>query len=301
MILFVKLAAGLAALYVVVVVLIALAQDWLLFPDGRWATERLLPAFAERLTLEVASGEVLVGVHLPAEVRPPAEAALILGFGGNAWNADALAVYLHSVFPDRDVVAFHYRGYAPSTGRPSANALLQDTLSIHDHLVATLAPERIVTVGLSIGAGPAAHLASQRPITGLILVTPFDSLKALAREHYPRAPVGLLLRHRMEIADELAASSVPVALIAAERDTIVPSRRTELVRGSAGNLVLDRVIKGAGHNDLYDSAEFMRAMREGLSLMEFWRPLRRITRILLPGVTRASSCRPLRNIGLSAR
>jgi uncharacterized protein len=66
--------------------------------------------------------------------------------------------------------------------------LLQDALAIHDHLVATRAPDRIVAVGLSLGAGPAAHLAHERPIAGLILVTPFDSLKALAREHYPWRP-----------------------------------------------------------------------------------------------------------------
>ena len=61
MILFVKLAAGLAALYVVVIVLIALAQDWLLFP--RWAMGNgtaLLPAPAEQLTLELPSGERLL-------------------------------------------------------------------------------------------------------------------------------------------------------------------------------------------------------------------------------------------------
>ena len=73
----------------------------------------------------------------------------------------------------------------------------------------------------------------------------------------------------MEIADSLAASSVPVALIAAERDAIVPSRRTESVRRSAGNLVLDRVITDAGHNDLYNNrVEFERVMREALSLLE---------------------------------
>ena len=268
MLLLAKLAVGLAALYLLVVALIALAQDSLLFP--RWAIGdgTLLPDSAERLALEVPSGETLVGVRLPAKGEPAAEAALILGFGGNAWSADVLALYLHSIFPDRDVVAFHYRGYAPSGGRPSARALLQDALSIHDHLAGTLEPDRIVVVGLSIGVGPAAHLASQRPISGLILVTPFDSLTALAREHYPWAPVGLLLRHRMEVADALAASSAPVAIIGAEMDTIVPSRRTEPVRRAARNIVLDRVIVDAAHNDLYDRAEFHRAMREALSLIE---------------------------------
>jgi hypothetical protein len=67
MLLFVKIAAGIAALYLIVVVLMALAQDRLLFP--RWAMPRgpALPATAERLNLSLASGDELVGVHLPAE------------------------------------------------------------------------------------------------------------------------------------------------------------------------------------------------------------------------------------------
>ena len=183
-----------------------------------------------------------------------------------------LAIYLHSIFPDRDVVAFHYRGYPPSTGRPSASAILQDALPITITWLPLLRRGGS-SVGLSIGAGPAAYLASRRPIAGLILVTPFDFLTALAREHYPWAPVSLLLRHRMEIADMLAASSAPVALISAERDTVVPPRRTEPLRRSVGNLVFDRVISRAEHNDLYDRAEFRRAMREALSIVELRGPV----------------------------
>jgi uncharacterized protein len=72
----------------------------------------------------------------------------------------------------------------------------------------------------------------------------------------------------MEVADALARSSAPVAVIAAGMDTIVPPRRTEAVRRSAANLVLDRVIIDAGHDDLYESADFERALREALSIME---------------------------------
>lgn len=264
-----KLVVGFAAAYLIVVVLMAVFQDWLLFP--RWAVPSGaadLPASARRVTLNAASGERLVGVHLPADPRPRNEAALILGFGGNAWSAGVLASYLHSVFPDRDVIAVDYRGYGQSAGRPSAKALLQDALVIHDHLADTMAPERIVVVGLSIGAGPAAHLASRRSIAGLVLVTPFDSLSALARAHYPWAPVGLLFRHEMDVATAVAASAAPLALIAAERDAIVFAKRTEPLRKAGRNLVLDRVVIGAGHNDLYDRIEFMSAMRDALSLIE---------------------------------
>jgi uncharacterized protein len=59
-----------------------------------------------------------------------------------------------------------------------------------------------------------------------------------------------------------------VAIIAAERDEIIPQRRTEALRRSSGDVVLDRVIAGAGHNDIYDSTAFVEAMREALALIE---------------------------------
>ncbi|WP_181711320.1 alpha/beta hydrolase [Roseovarius sp. TE539] len=265
---FLKIAGSLVALYLAVVGLATMFQGKLLFPRGMVGPGAPLPPKAERLTLGMGSGDELVGVHLPADRPLPEGASLVLGFGGNAWNADDLALHLHSVFPDRDVVAFHYRGYPPSTGRPSARAILKDALDIHDEIIAELNPDRIVAVGLSLGAGPAAHLAWSRPITGLVLVTPFDTLTALAREHYSWLPVGLLLRHRMDVAADLRAVTQPVAVIAAEADSIVPPRRTAPVRKAADNLVLDRVIAGAGHNDIYDRAQYRRAMQDALSLIE---------------------------------
>ncbi|HUF56740.1 MAG TPA: alpha/beta hydrolase [Thermohalobaculum sp.] len=264
-----KLAAAAAALYLAVILALALAQDRLLFP--RWAVEGAaipLPPAAARLSLAAGQGARLAGLHIPPERPPPEAAALILGFGGNAWDGDALALTLHRLFPDRHVVAFHYRGYGPSTGSPSAEALMADALAVHDHVAETLAPARVVAVGLSIGAGPAAWLASRRPLAGLILVTPFDSLRALARHHYPWAPVGLVLRHRMEVAEAVAGTAAPVALIAAERDTIVPPARSAPLRAAAADLVLDRTIEDAGHNDLYERAAFAEAMREALRRIE---------------------------------
>jgi uncharacterized protein len=264
-----KIVAGIGLLYLVGVLLIALVQDRLLFP--RWAMRGgavPLPAAAERLSIEIAGVGPLAGVFLPADREPPAEAALLLGFGGNAWDADLLAIYLSSVFPARNVVTFHYRGYGPSAGQPSAEAILGDAVRIYDELVAARAPGRIVAIGLSLGAGPAAHLASHRPVAGLILVTPFDSLTALASDLYPWLPVRLLLRHRMEVADTLARSSARVAIIAAAQDEIVPPRRTEAVRRSAEHIVLDRIIADAGHNDIYDSEEFVAAIGTALRLIE---------------------------------
>ena len=122
------LALTLAALYAAVVTGMYLAQTWLLFPTTLAGFARVqLPASARRLEVRTPDGETLVGVRLPAAGEGGGRAPTLLGFGGNAWNAEAVALHLHGLFPDREVVAFHYRGYAPSSGRPSAEALLSDS------------------------------------------------------------------------------------------------------------------------------------------------------------------------------
>ena len=264
------LALGLAALYAAAVAAMYLAQTWLLFPTAlAGAAQVRLPASAQRLEVRTADGEVLVGVRIPAAAGEEAERApTLLGFGGNAWNADAVALHLHGLFPGREVAAFHYRGYAPSTGRPSAAALMADSVLVFDRLPQANAGGRgVVAVGFSIGSGVAAHLARHRPVAGLVLVTPFDSLEALARDLYWWAPVGLLLRHRMPTADLVRGSPVPTALITAERDTIVPARRSMALRQAVGNLVFEAAID-AGHNDLYGRPAFAAAMREALARTE---------------------------------
>ncbi len=263
------LALGLAALYAAAVVAMFLAQTWLLFPTALAGAARVqLPASARRLEARTPDGEVLVGVRIPAAAGKEAERApTLLGFGGNAWNADAVALHLHGLFPGREVAAFHYRGYAPSTGRPSAEMLLSDSVLVFDRLQQAHAHERVVAIGFSIGSGVAAHLARHRPVAGLVLVTPFDSLEALARDLYWWAPVGLLLRHRMPTADFVRGSPVPTALIMAERDTIVPARRSMALRQAVGNLVFEAAID-AGHNDLYGRPAFAAAMREALARTE---------------------------------
>jgi hypothetical protein len=189
----------------------------------------------------------------------------LLGFGGNAWNAEATALTLHALFPHRNVVAFHYRGYAPSTGGPSARALFSDSLTIVAHLLQTHAGERILPVGFSIGALVAAYLARHRPVAGLIPVTPFDSLEAVARDLYWWAPVGPLLRNRMPTIEFVRGSNVPTALITAEHDAIAPKRRP--LRAAIRNLVFERSVD-AGHNDLYDHPDFTAAAEEALTRVE---------------------------------
>jgi pimeloyl-ACP methyl ester carboxylesterase len=241
-------------------------QGRLLFPAGAVGGAAPLPPGAERLSLETVEGNRLYGVHVPPAARP--SGILILGFGGNGWNGETVAAYLHDIFPEADVVVFHYRGYYPSTGASSAQALLDDAPRVYDLAVRRLRPRRTFAIGFSIGSGVAASLAPRRPLDGLILVTPFDSLKAVAAGQVKWLPVRWLFRHEMAPAKWLAGSSVPAALIAGDRDTLILPARTEGLRRAAGNIVYDKTIRGAGHNDIYDRPQFRAAMREALGRLE---------------------------------
>ena len=254
------------AVYAAICAAVYFLQASLIFPVSQVGPAGPLPPGATRVEVRAASGERLAGLHIPPQAGqgeaglPP----LVLGFGGNAWNADAMAAYLHDLYPEADVVAFHYRGYPPSEGSPGAAALRADSLAIYDWAARRFPGRRILAAGFSIGSGVAAWLAAQRPLAGAILVTPFESFAAAAADHYPWLPVRLLFRHELAAAEDLRGSRVPVAILSGERDTLIRPARTEALRRAVGNLAYSRVIAGAGHNDIYQRDDFRTAMREAL-------------------------------------
>jgi pimeloyl-ACP methyl ester carboxylesterase len=240
---------------------IASLQTQMLFPTNMVGPPGPLPPGARQVQTESADGTELHGVHIPATAGP-GEPTLVLGFGGNAWNGSDVAVYLHELYPQADVVAFHYRGYTPSKGSPSAKALVADAPLVHDFAVELAKPRRVIVAGFSIGSGVAASLAPRRKLDGLILVTPFDSLKAAAADLYPWLPIGPFFEHEMDAAALLEGSRVPAAILAAERDSLIRPARTAALRAKVQNLVYDFTAPGAGHNDIYQRSDFQRAMRE---------------------------------------
>lgn len=255
-----------AIVYLGIATALFFAQTTIFFPARLVPPAGPLPPGAERIELAAPDGVRLHGVLVPAR-RPDPRRTAILGFAGNASNAAGIAEFLAGLYPEQDVVAFHYRGYQPSTGTPSAAALLDDAPLAFDYVRTRLRPERIVVVGISIGSGVAAGLAARRPVDGLILVTPFDSLEAVARQRFPWLPVSLLIRHELPSARTLAASRIPVAIVAAEHDGVVPPARTAALASAAANLVYDVTIPASQHNDVAYHPTFGPEMRKALGVV----------------------------------
>lgn len=148
---------------------------------------------------------------------------LLIYFGGNAEEVSHMAGTV-SHFPEWSLLAVNYRGYGGNGGEPSERALFADALAVYDWAAtrADVLPNQIVAMGRSLGSGVAVFLASQRSLSRVVLVTPFDSLRAVAQHHYPYMPVSLLLKHPFDSLAHAERISSPILIIAARRDTIVP-------------------------------------------------------------------------------
>ncbi len=196
-----------------------LFQDQLIFhPQPLTPANRALHQHAE-VQLDVGDAQ-LHGWYLP---EPTGRQPLLIYFGGNAeeisWNISWFRRHLNA-----SLLMINYRGFGASSGRPSETTMKRDALAIYDYARSQLgiAPSRVILTGRSLGSGVAAWLASQRPVAGLVLITPYDSLAKLAQAHYPFLPVGPLIRHRFD-SDQLAPQiEVPMLSLTAGADRVVP-------------------------------------------------------------------------------
>jgi pimeloyl-ACP methyl ester carboxylesterase len=243
-----KLLLIVAVLYVGIAAALYFAQTWLIFPGVGLPTSGLDgPLGPERLEIETYDGARLHGMVFRAD----GEADLVIGFGGNAQDAEMLAHDLQGQMPGRHIGVFHYRGYGPSTGRPGEQALLADALLIHDMLVDRLRPRRVFAAGFSLGSAVAAYLSAQRVLAGVLLVTPFDSIEAVAKQTYFWLPVGLLLKHKFRSVEFMRDNPTPAAVISAEHDGVVKPARTEALVRQLDNLVFRVMIEDGSHSSLY--------------------------------------------------
>jgi uncharacterized protein len=181
-------------------------------------------------------------------VRRPGTAA-VMYFGGNAESVASNAESLSAAAPDRTWVFVNYRGYGGSTGAPSEQALVADALVVFDWL----RPDHddIAVIGRSLGSGVAVQLAASRPVSRLVLVTPFDSLVSVGRDALPWLPVAWLAKDRFESVRYAPSITCPTRmLIATEDQVIAPKHARRLVRAFAPSVASAVEVPGAGHNDI---------------------------------------------------
>lgn len=214
------------------------------------------PTHAAAFTLEVPGATVRVST------RPHHGPKALLFFGGNAEDVAYTVPELAEVFPDRAVYAMHYRGYSGSSGRLSEAALRSDARALFT-LVHARHPD-VIVVGRSLGSSLAIQLAAGEPVSRLVLITPFESILAIAKRTAPFLPMSLLLHDRYESWRYAPHVNCPTLLIAASHDKLVPLANTQrLIAGFSPGVATLRVIEGTDHNSVSGEAEFWEALVTG--------------------------------------
>ncbi len=119
----------------------------------------------------------------------------------------------------------------------------------------------VILVGRSLGSGVAVHVASIRPIERLILVTPYDSLQAIAAGQFPFFPVRWLLIDKFESWRYARLVNAPTLIIVAEVDTVIPRANSEsLYRAFRSSIASLTVLRGTGHNTVANHPDYVRLL-----------------------------------------
>jgi pimeloyl-ACP methyl ester carboxylesterase len=205
-------------------------------------------------TLRVADAE------LKLTVRPSSGPNALVYFGGNAEDVAANLPEFAGAFPEHALYLLHYRGYGGSSGSPSEEALHADALALFDKVHESHA--NVVVVGRSLGSSVAIRLASERPVAGLALVTPFDSIAAIAAQHYPWVPVNWLFLDKYESWRHAPRVSAPTLVLVAEHDRIIPRDSTDrLMAVFPPGVASRRLITGTDHNSISVSPQYLTALK----------------------------------------
>ncbi len=190
-------------------------------------------------------------------------AAALIYFGGNAEDVSASAAAWYATVPQRVIYLVDYRGYGGSSGQPGERALLADSEAVYDAVRRRHPAGAIAVMGRSLGSGVAVHLAGARDVDRLVLITPYDSMVAVAREHFGWLPVSLLVRDRYDSAAAVRAGRVraPALLVIAGDDEVIPARRGLALAAAFPPAQVRTVqIAGATHNGIDLFPRFQQAI-----------------------------------------
>jgi fermentation-respiration switch protein FrsA (DUF1100 family) len=202
------------------------------------------------LTVRTSDGLSLGAWFVGAGRAQPA--ATVIVFNGNAGNRSyrsPLAAALAGA--GFHVCLFDYRGYGGNAGSPTEAGLLLDARATHAAVAgrADVDPGRIILLGESLGTGVAVSLAREVSPMAVVLRSPFTSMADVAAHHYWFLPVRQLLWDRYDSLARIGALTCPVAVVAGDRDRVVPMRLSRRLFDAIQAPKTFVTVSGADHND----------------------------------------------------
>jgi fermentation-respiration switch protein FrsA (DUF1100 family) len=236
---------------------------FLYFPDREIIiTPATMRLDYEEVFFSAEDGTKLHGWYLPGESGKP----VIVFCHGNAGNishrVDNLRLFRELGLA---VFIFDYRGYGQSAGKATEQGTYSDMRGAISWLQAKgWQTGQMIYFGRSLGAGVALQLAIEQPPAGLVLESPFTSIKSMGQHHYPLLWLlaGWAIDARYDNLGKIRDLKSPLLLLHGEQDRIVPIGMGRQLYQAAPAPKWFYAIPRAGHNDTYD--------RGGTSYWQQW-------------------------------
>lgn len=253
----------LVVLYGIIIIFFYLFQSGLLFFPQPLSSRVELNEKTEEIKIESFDGNVLHGWLCHVSDHRPQK--LIIYFGGNAEEVSHM-LSLASMFEGWAMLLINYPGYGRSEGKPGQDSFYHAALAIYDYAAERddIDNDSIVLMGRSIGSGSAVYLAHERKVKSLILISPFESIRAVAQSKLPFLPVNLILRHKFSSKKYAANLNIPLLALYGTADNIIPPIHSKkLVAYWKGEKKLVE-LSSFGHNDIFGSNQLWKEIHEFL-------------------------------------
>ena len=236
--------------YLTVLLLMMLFERSLIFvpkryPIGRWQPVALS---VEDAWIDTHDAVRIHGWFVEA-AQPRAVVLLAHGNSGNVSYCDDLLRHLRDL--NVSALAFDYRGYGQSAGKPDEAGVLADARAARRWLAerAGVSEGDIVLFGESLGGGVQVDLAAHDGARGLILLSTFSSLVDVAAEHYRWPPVRQFMRTRMDSAGKIGKYLAPLLQIHGTDDQVIPLDLAKRLFAAANEPKRLVIVPGGDHND----------------------------------------------------
>lgn len=221
--------------------------------------ERALPRFSATQGSVLAPRDIWIqpqsGPRLHGWWIPHLEArTTILYCHGNRGNLEARLKFLsHLARLPTNLLAFDYRGYGLSEGKPSETGLFRDVRAAYQHLVQELLPERspVVLFGHSLGGAVAIDAAVDLQVTGLVVQSSFTDIRGMARAMFPKLPLHWLARNQFRSLDKVERIAAPKLFIHGTRDETIPFAMGRDLYEKAADPKEFLAVERGRHNDVH--------------------------------------------------
>jgi len=164
-----------------------------------------------------------------------------------------------------DVIAFDYRGYGKSTGKPTEENLFNDALFCYHQIMERITPENVILFGRSLGTGIASWLAAQVNPSKLILETPYYDMHDLVNKFIPSYFLKNIFYLKFSSYSYLKHSRFPILILHGTKDTVVPYKSGQKLFESIQNPNKQMVtFYGGKHNNLSSYSNYWLELKKFL-------------------------------------